>query len=85
MEHWYSGVRHAWIRCRVELNHKVAVLPDLHDIATLRIVSVGHGAIPLAGSFVEDVHVESVQMHRVPSHHVRVSSLSVSVLPLILE
>lgn len=53
----------------VKLNHQVAVLADLHHVSPLRVVPVDNGAVPRALSLVEDVHVEPVQVHRVPAGH----------------
>lgn len=55
---------HTWIRCRIELYNNMAVCPNLLDITALRIMSVDDSAVPSTGAFMQDIHVEAVQVDR---------------------
>jgi hypothetical protein len=59
---------HARVASGIELDHDMAVAADLDDIAALGVASADDAAVPGARAFVEDVHVEAVQMHRVAEY-----------------
>jgi len=63
--HRKTIVAPTWIIGCVKLNYEVAVTADHNDIAPFGVVPVDDGTVPGAWSFVEDVHVEAVEMHGV--------------------
>lgn len=40
----------------------MAICPNLLDITALGVMSVDDGAVPSAGAFMQEIHVEAVQM-----------------------
>lgn len=53
----------------------MAVAAHLDNIAALRVCGTYNTAVPSSGTFIEDVHVETVKMHGVAEAWVSISDI----------